>query len=208
MTAILAFAASGIAFVAGDTKRATAMHPATKVHRWSTSVVFAQAGNGQQLSALIGQMMVCRPILGEDLNGLKAAFTQLSKTFHDQALAAQAQSRTPHLVDTDGTILVADADSGDVITLDFATGNCSSPHVPFGAGGVPQLVTEASVRWSAQNQSLDLWATDAISACVGATVNWPIDLLIVRPNDLGGALTVQRRHIRGLVGSGDPNFYK
>jgi hypothetical protein len=206
MTAILAFAALGVAFVAGDTKRIMALHPATKVHRWSTSVVFAQAGNGPQLSGLIGQMMVCRPVLGEDLGGLKDAFTQLRKTFHDQALAAQAKSRTPQYVDTNGTLLAADAESGDVIGLDFATGKCSPPQMPFGTSGVAQLATEAATQWPVHAPALDLWAAASINGCVGPTVAWPIDLLITRPNDPAGALTVQRRHVLGWVGPSDQSF--
>lgn len=206
MTAILAYASPGVAFVAGDTKRVTAAHPATKVHRWSTTVVFAQAGNGPQLSSLIGQMMVCRPILGESLDGLKDAFKQLRKTFHDQALAAQVQSRTPQYVDTSGTLLVADAQSGEVIALDFATGACSSPKVPFGTGGVAQLSAAAAARWRSHRLQLDLWATASINACTGAAVAWPIDVLITRPNDPAGALTVQRRHELGWIGPSDTAF--
>jgi hypothetical protein len=206
MTAILAYASPGVAFVAGDTKRVMATHPATKVHRWSTTVVFAQAGNGHQLSSLIGQMMVCRSMLGESLDGLKDAFTQLRQNFYDQALVAQAKSRTPQHVDTNGTLLVADADSGDVIALDFATGTCSSPKVPFGTGGVVQLSSAAAVQWSNHGLQLDLWATASINACTGATVAWPIDLLITRPNDPAGALTVQRRHQLGWIGPGDTAF--
>lgn len=206
MTAILAFAARGLGFVAGDTKRATALHPAVKVHRWSTTVVFAQAGNGQQLSSLIGQMTASRHVYGENLQGLVNAFAQLREHFHDQALTVKAKSETPHLVDTNGILLVADAASGVVVDLDFASGHRHSPQGPFETGGVPQLVTEAAHRWSALSQALDVWAVASIDACVGLAVSWPIDALIVKPHDATGSLTVQRRYEVGWTRSADPHF--
>ena len=206
MTAILAFATKGLAFVAGDTKRVTAFAPAIKVHRWSTTVVFAQAGNGSQLPSLIGQMTAVRPIMGENIQGFENAFAQLRKHFHDQALAAKAQARVPHHVDTDGTLLVADAASGVVISLDFASGHRSPPQAPFGTGGVPQLAAQAANRWGALAPALDLWAVASIGACVGITVSWPIDALVVRPHDPAGSLTVQRRYEIGWNGPDDPLF--
>lgn len=206
MTAILAFAAPGVAFVAGDTKRVTAAHPATKVHRWSPTVVFAQAGNGTQLSGLIGQMMVYRPILGENLDGLKDAFGQLRKVFHDKAVKAQAEARAPQLVDTNGTLLVADAESGEVISLDFAGAPPSCPLVPFGTAGVAEIAGAAATRWATHGSKLDIWATDSIRACIGPTVGWPVDLVIARPKGSAGALTIHRRIEFGWAGPGDPAF--
>lgn len=123
-----------------------------------------------------------------------------------QALAAQKLSCTPQYVDDNGTLLAADAESSDVIALDFATGRCSPLKVPFGTGGVAQLAAKAATQWPVYGPALDLWATGSINECVGRTVTWPIDVLIARPNDPDGALTVQRRHELGWVGPGDPNF--
>jgi len=102
--------------------------------------------------------------------------------------------------------LAADAESSDVIALDFATARCSPLKVPFGTGGVAQLAAKAATQWPVYGPALDLWATGSINECVGRTVTWPIDVLIARPNDPDGALTVQRRHELGWVGPGDPNF--
>jgi hypothetical protein len=204
MTAIVAYAKRGLAFVAGDSKRAGANFPVTKVHRWGKDIVFAQAGNALFLSNLIAQMMALRYQYGEHLDGFREAFAALRGHFHCQAIASLKTSSTPHLVDTGGVLLVADGDSGQVYSFNFADGS----ETPLGSSGVGGVVQgrAAAEQWSINAPALDVWAVNVIADCIGSSVDWPIDVLIARPDDVVGALTVQRRHKAGSAAPGDPAF--
>jgi hypothetical protein len=204
MTAIVAYAEEGLAFVAGDSKRVSANFAVTKVHRWGKAVVFAQAGNALHLSNMIAQMLALRFHHGDHLQGFRDALGEVRKTFHDRAVAVKKASRTPDLVDSDGMLLVADAVSGQVYAFNFADGEESALGT-LGVGGVAQLAA-STAQWSVDAPALDVWAVNVIAACKGATVDWPIDILLVRPGDQAGALTMQRRLEIGWAGPDDPTF--
>lgn len=207
MTAIIAYAKSGYAFVAADTKRS---HPAfptavTKVHSWSQNIVFGHAGNADQLPRLIYQMLEFRGsmMVGDDLNGFYHAFENL---YSNYAKAAATAAEVNPKVDQNGTILVADAISGKVYKIDFQTGNCESTNVGnFETAGDPSIAEIATSSWKKGRIDLDQWSCDSIGhLCTSISitgVDWPIDMLISRPVKHAGQVIIAARRDEAKRGS-------
>ena len=69
MTAIFAYARDHVSFVAGDTLRVDAnlvKRTVCKVHHWSDKVVLAQAGEADQLTELIANLLPLSGWFAED----------------------------------------------------------------------------------------------------------------------------------------------
>jgi hypothetical protein len=210
MTAIVAFAAAQIAFIAGDTKRSGLPCPGTKLHIWSDRIVFGQAGNSLYLGQAIGIMQANRAMYGDEVNDLFDAFDAVRPIFHRKALDANAMSPSA----ADGKLLVAVAgkqpSTGTLWIVDFAaTKNIQKVIGPVSAIGIADLDTIAMREWQtvySSNQNcitkllglsghvaLDRWATDCITKVLGPTVDWPIEFLIARPSDCKNRIIVKQR---------------
>ena len=221
MTAIFAYAQNDIAFVAGDSLRnITLLGPTTvqKVHQWSPTVVFAQAGDGTFQSRLIANVLTLQPNLvashpnDPDDVRLIHSYTQLWPTYWAQASAyfSKLASGNAHIR---GTILVAAAADNHgparIHAIDFATGQ-----VKLCAGSIEAEGTDPPA-FSALAQTLyndlyvpntafaiDDWALRCIDTCVAShpnDVGWPADLAIARSSNPGAA-TLQRFGSHSLAG--------
>jgi|SRR5437879_3477066 len=207
MTAIFAYAHAGIAFVAGDTRRVAPNGATTsvcKVHQWSEGVVFAQAGEAQFLTQLIGKV---RPLMGfypPTVEGLFESFRQLNHVFWKRAeveYAAKGKSVT------EGTILVACVattfEPARIFKVDFQTGNavpCVGSVAADGTdpeqfeGIATQNLSSARGTGGAGVQ-LDLWASRCIEESAKSHpkyIGFPVDVLIARQSE-NHRVTVQRR---------------
>lgn len=202
MTIIVGYAADGFAFVGGDTKR-TLTDPVIKLHRWSAAVVFGQAGNALHLSALIGQMIGYRGMFGDEVGGLIKAFQQLYST-HQTAARAKAASNPK--ATAAGDLLVADAASGGLFRLDFATGLPTALSGRVAGIGVPGVDATAKAEWVTNGPALDEWTVSCVQAHLSLEVDWPVDLLLARPDDPAGATSIFRRLEVGWLGPSDPLF--
>lgn len=183
MTAIIAYAEAGYAFVAADSSRSQSgviFHQTVKVYSWSDKVVFAQSGNALQQYGMIAQMLSWRGFpYPHDMSGFEAAWLAFQP--HWQKEAGRLKLKNP-LVATDGTILAADAASGKVKSFDFATGTVSI--VPaFGYAGFPNVGPAATAAWGAGRRDLDMWAVDTINPICASNsgIDWPIDLMLCVP---------------------------
>lgn len=213
MTAIFAYVTADIAFIAGDTLRVDPsglLPPMTicKIHYWSESVIFGQAGSQHQ-SSMISEMKLKKKQYTDPKTGniyfddsehwLFQSFNSCQSIHYPRALAASG----PIL--SQGSVFVASPNpAGELFCYDFASGSRSIIGGSIAAGGTnPALFLGSAQRHmttlgaaGSKSLPLDQWAkmclTDAIAACP-ATVGWPADLLISRPDGLGGRILVQRR---------------
>lgn len=207
MTAIFAYAHEGTAFVAGDTRRVAPSGMATsvcKVHQWSEGVVFAQAGEAQFLTQLIGAF---RPQMGfypPTVEGLFDCFRQLNETFWGRAEVEYAKKGKSV---TEGTILVAcvstTSEPARIFKVDFQTGNAVPCVGPVAADGTDpstflaiatQNLSTARGTCGAGVQ-LDLWASRCVKEAAETHpkyIGFPVDLLIARQSE-GHRVLVQRR---------------
>jgi hypothetical protein len=219
MTAIFAYAKGDIAFVAGDTLRADPLHvlpPAcvVKVHDWSGTVVFGQAGNAHHQSAMIADIRQNKNYRPDDDTGLANAHQNLRSLHHQAAVAKSG----PNL--SNGTLLVAAAQTAAfparLSTLEFSTGNHQLLTGAIAADGtkpadflaIAQTHMQALSAAGSGTIALDRWAmmciSDAVSVCPN-DVGWPADLLIARSDGLGGRI-VARRRIMPTAAAGHPCF--
>lgn len=183
MTAIIAYAEAGYAFVAADSSRTLSggiYHQTVKVYSWSDKVIFAQSGNATQQYCMITQMLAGRGVSYlHDMSGFEAAW--LASQPHWQKKAARLKSKNSSVA-TDGTILAADAASGEVKSFDFATGTVSIV-AAFGYAGFPNVGPAATAAWGAGRRDLDMWAVDTINPLCASNsgIDWPIDLMLCVP---------------------------
>lgn len=205
MTAIIAYAEADYAFVAADSSRSQSggvFHQTMKVYSWSDKVVFAQSGNALQQYNMIVQMLSGRGFPHpHDMSGFEAAW--LASQPHWQKEAARLKSKNSSVA-TDGTILAADAASGEVKSFDFATGNVSTV-APFGFAGFPHVGRAAKTAWGAGRRDLDMWAVDTIAPLCASNsgIDWPIDLMLCAP--LPYERTVSTR-LASRLSIGRPDF--
>ena len=180
MTAIFGYAEGDIAFVAGDTLRADPLHvfpPAcvVKVHDWSDTVVFGQAGNAHHQSALIAEIRRDKNYRPDDDTGLANAHQNLRASHHQAAVAKNG----PNL--SSGTLLVAAAQTATfparLSTLEFSTGHHQPLTGAIAADGtrpadflaIAQTHMRALSAAGAGGIALDRWAmmciSDAVAMC-------------------------------------------
>jgi hypothetical protein len=196
MTAIIAYAEPGFAFLAADscrTQTTGVYSQAVKVHSWSNKILFAQSGNVSHQFQMIYQMLSGRGFpYGHDIKGLERAWETCRPDFVEEAKAAGVP---------DGTILVADAVSGEVKSFDFASGNISV-EAPFGAAGFSTVHGSAGIAWGTGRKDLDMWAVEAIGGLCAADsgIDWPIDLMMHR-NDGSYERTISMRLDGSLTAS-------
>lgn len=203
MTAIYAYASGDIAFVAGDTRRGfnRGMIPVTscKLHRWSDHVLLAAAGEAEFLTDLIHRMLS----RVAPLSPTSADFICTFRQVHDNYWA-RAQRRY-NGASPSGTVLVASAAHGgipaNIVEIDFATALPTTiSGVTHAHGSCPtQFQADATRLLAACTTStgieLDRWGAMCIDAAVTqspGTVDWPADLLIVRPQGNEKMLTMRR----------------
>ncbi len=182
MTSVVAYAEPGYAFVGADTRRRPSFMdlPTIKVHTWGENVVFSQSGNANHLSQCIGIMMAFRGTLFDtDIWGFKAAFSQYQPVY--QRHAQESEKISSH-VSVNGTLLAADAQTGTIISCDFATGAISTIPAPAFCGD-PLTRIHMNTAWGSGRKDLAHWACESISPLCSAkgSVDWPIDILISRP---------------------------
>ncbi|OAG71927.1 hypothetical protein A0J51_02935 [Gluconobacter japonicus] len=176
MTAIVAYAEPGFAFLAADSCRTQTdetYSQTVKVHSWSNKVLFAQSGNVSQQFQMIYQMLAGRGFPHDhDIKGFENAWQECRIYFAEKAKEVGVP---------DGTILVADAESGEVKSCDFASG-IISPAAPFGAAGFTAVRGHAETTWGTGRKDLDMWAVETIGGLCAANsgIDWPIDLMMCR----------------------------
>jgi len=192
MTAVIAYAEPNYAFVAADSKRILGFFPTVKVHTWGPKVVFAQSGNAVHLSQCICAMAAFRgSVWDTDFRGICAAFSSNQPVHQANALAAQSKNSS---VSIDGTLVVADADSGILTQFDFRTGVRTPVGSPT-ASGDPATTPSMMAAWgSSGRKDLAMWAYDSINPLCGTipSIDKPIDLLISRPDTYGQIVVGQR----------------
>jgi hypothetical protein len=228
VTAIFAYAAGDIAFIAGDSLRgdplkAFSIHTVFKIHHWGDRLVFGQAGS-QYLSDWVMETRRRKSQWFDSATGstifddLEVWFEKtlgISRATHYQEALAKCG---PAL--SMGVLLAASVDSHGkaqrLTSYDFATGVRNVLAGECAAEGVDAtLFTRIAAKHMIALKSrgaisvpLDEWAqmcvSDAIAAH-GVSVGWPCDLLISRPSAHGGRILVQRR-INNSSTCGDPLF--
>lgn len=192
---------------------------ATKVHVWCDGVLIAQAGDGKYLSQLIAKLWMMRPNIlalpDKDENEcLIHGFKTFRQEFYEQALKAYTDRfGAGGKAMSDGTILVAVAANGTrsacIRHLDFATGNVTTTSNEVMAGGSDPAAFEANadaqltaMRIGGQRFQIDEWAVQCLDAAIAAhpqSVDWPIDLVLTRPDGQGGRLVLSRRVPKGCT---------
>jgi hypothetical protein len=208
MTAIVAFAQTGYAFLGGDTKRTMALFPASKLHSWSDTTLFGQAGNALKLTEAIGVCFKCQPQFGCGLDGLLTAFDQARKVIYPQAVAANSKGAS-------GTLLIAHI--GDKVhpaglwTMEFDPAIPAIPvTTPIFGIGVSAIIPAANQIWDAARPagpfSLGRWAMDSIESVVSPDVDWPVDMMISRPGMSPDARLVIRQRLIGHMNIPDAMF--
>jgi hypothetical protein len=207
MTAIFAYTEDEIAFIAADTRRATAAGlmsaVAAKVHRWSEYILLAQTGAGTHMTRLVQEMMLLRDKHSdrENLEGLTATFKALREKHY-----AEATKQSKYTVA--GTLLAACAADGispaQIVTFDFANGQQATVTVGgevYAHGSNPsQFLSIARAEISKARASspveLDRWAMSCIEKAAqmhASAVGWPADIAIARPDPPSTRLIVLRR---------------
>jgi len=208
MTVIIAHAAAGRAFIAGDTKRSGMPLPVRKVHVWSDQVLFGQAGNGTYMSKAIAAAFACQGLHGDDLAGLIASFDAARKAVYPQSVAANANSSLAA-----GTLLIACSDPASggpsiwTIELDPTVAPTLQAGPVFGIGTVG-IAASAAALWAGgvvAANTLPTWATACISAHRGPTVAWPIDMVVAQPS-LPGERAVLHQRLASPTSTPDPGF--
>ena len=210
MTAVYAYAQDNVVFVGGDscrTDRRGVRVPACKLYHWSDSVLFAQAGEAQFLTQLIGKVLPLMGFYPPTDEGFFDAFAQLNGRFWSEAeqyYTARKAGSVPA-----GTILaVATATSSTsarIHRVDFRTGlpTLSNQLLEADGAAAAQFTSDAqrhflALRAASSNNGvpLDKWAalcvSDAATSHPGV-VNYPTDALIGRPSTAGDRVLVQRR---------------
>lgn len=200
MTAIVAYAEPGFAFLAADSCRTQTKETysqTVKVHSWSNKVLFAQSGNVSQQFQMIYQMLSGRGLPhSHDIKGFESAWQKCRIDFVEKAKEAGVP---------DGTILVADAESGEVKSCDFASGIISS-ETPFGAAGFTAVRGRAEAAWGTGRKDLDMWAVETIGdlCAPNSGIDWPIDLMMCRM-DGNYERTISTR-LNGSLSAGRSDF--
>lgn len=216
MTAIFAYSSPTVAFVAGDTCRAVPGSPlpstiTCKVHFWSDQAVFGQAGTQFQ-SELIACMKIAKQQWTDPTTG-SVQFDDSESWLHKayvrcQPLHYQNAVKRNRASLSNGSLLAAYVDvvagSHGLARYDFSTGTRTTLAGQVAVDGADEMAFLAiankhltTLRSSSTGTiALDEWAyrclADAIARCP-TSVGWPADLLIARPDNLGGRLIVQRR---------------
>ncbi|MFN7107245.1 MAG: hypothetical protein ACK4MY_03400 [Brevundimonas sp.] len=196
MTAVFAYSNGATAFVAADTQRTSwgnVALSAVKVHAWSETVLFAQIGEAQFLTELVGRLLPQRGFLVEGPEGLIEGFRMYAPLLWPKVESSYKAKKLPPPA---GTLLVAVADTAwggpSLFRLDFETG-AMTPVLGDTAGdgttgfdydkeGADQLVLHTSAGASG-GLPLDLWGSACIANAIAAsptTINWPSDQLISR----------------------------
>jgi len=208
VTAVVAYADAEIAFVAGDTSRTYAGNVsirACKVHRWSDSVLLAQAGEAEHLTKLIAAVLPLGGFYGGNHHEFLKCFRQLNGTHWNNAVQSYTAKgkATP-----EGTILIAcastPADPAQVYKLDFETarltalGNCGADGTGGAALSEKALAELNNLRGSsnAPGIHLDTWAARCIEGAAltnPGVVDWPADMQIARPSGTSDRVVTYRR---------------
>jgi hypothetical protein len=214
MTAIFAYAAKNIAFVAGDTCRtskANLQYEACKMYPWSEHVLLAQAGEAEFLTDLICRLIARVSPLASTKFGFITNFQQIHDRFWRRAQKRYGGNSPA------GTVLIASASIGGtpatIDKIDFETGIVTpitalvSAHGSLPAQFQNQAAALLSTHTSSAGVQLDNWALDCVDYAIRAhpaTINWPADLLITRPI-VNGRLIAKVR-IATPASPGDPMF--
>ena len=215
MTAVFAYADGDNALVAADTRRtARGGFPgsARKIHRWSETVVFAQSGEAEFLTQLIGHMLPLGDHLGPSDEKLVEAFGALHAHYWQLAVAKYAgKSFGPVPA---GSLLVASAAAyglpARITKLDFQSGLATPSHSITDADGSSTSAFQADaarnlVQVGAGNSSLALddWAMRCVGDAVATApvvIDWPADILLTRL--VGGRRVIVGRRVQ----PGDPSL--
>ena len=200
MTAIFVLAHGPHVFVASDTKRQIGgmERVAAKTQRWSPRVLVAQAGTGEAVQRLFGQMLSWEsrsPVLAST-HGLIQVFLQLAVAAQEREIAAMNHkvSQLP------GTLVVAEAGNEDgqtpprISVIDWPSQKVHHPEGSIYAdGSAPAEFTQiAADAFEVLKPTEDIefdagaWAVHAFEEVLRHEhwqhlVGWPLDLTISRP---------------------------
>jgi hypothetical protein len=209
MTAVFAYADGDNALVAADTRRtAPGGFPgsARKVHRWSETVVFAQSGEAEFLTQLIGHMLRLGDHMGPTDEKLVETFRALHARYWQLAVdkyAGKSFGAVPA-----GSLLVASAAAyglpARITKLDFQSGLSTPSHSITDADGSSASEFQAGAArdlaqvWAGNSSlALDDWAMRCVSDAVAAVpvvIDWPADILLTRL--VGGHRVVVGRRVQ------------
>ena len=213
MTAIFVLAHGPYVFVASDTKRQIGgiERIAAKTQRWSSGVLVAQAGTGEAVQRLFGEMLSWEnrsPDLATT-DGVVHVFNQLAAAAQKREIEALTQpvSQLP------GTLIVTEAGTEDgqtaprISVIDWVTQKVHHPEGPIhGNGSDPAEFTKiASEAFEALKPTGDTefdagaWAVHALQEVLRHKqwqdkVGWPLDLTVSRPFEGHRHVVYQRVH--------------
>lgn len=228
MTAIFAYSSPTVAFVAADTFRSVPCSPlpsviVRKAHFWSDQVVYGQTGT-QFLSRLSADIQVAKQQWTDPITG--AVYYDDSEDWLHKTFLRFQHSQQTSAIDTigvalsNGSFLVAYVDGAGsghgLARYDFAGGNRTRITSQVAADGTDEkaFLDIAKKHLAAMHAassgpvSLDTWARKCMADAIARhpkAVGWPADLLIARPDGLGGRQVIQRR-INSSSAVGDPLF--
>ena len=194
MTAVFAFAQGDIIMVFGDTLRG-GTSTVSKLHDWNDTVLLAHSG-----SAALSRLIACMRAGQPQFPDFSVAFNQYRSIIRQQCI-----ERTKVPAACNGTILLTELAQPSITAFDFATGS-SLPLVDniVANGENPDAFTDLAKKHfatiastcSTGNMALDEWAKQCVGDAIQlypATVGWPAEALIARPDGLGGRIIVRRR---------------
>lgn len=210
MTAIFAYADGDVAFVAGDAARTYPVFGrlnAIKVHRWSDTVLLAQAGDGVFLTRLLLRMRERAPAIRHHHASLAS----------DQQFIQAFQSMRPNYVSGSiraggrggGIVLIAAAADAfgpaRINSVDFASGALAPPTaaVVLADGADPVGFTAQAKATLPSNRAgwqIDDWAVDCIDFAIRGfpqDVGYPAHMLLSRASTSGSRYTLERSFTPG-----------
>lgn len=216
MTAIFVYAQDDVAFVASDTKRQIHGYAtvAPKTQRWSENIIISQAGFGEGLQRLVGELMSWQHRSATMLTGagIVHAFNQVAAERLQAEIARLHRPQGQHLIG--GTLIVAEAakngSAAQILTLDWRPGTSTPQLGPVYADGSDQhaFMGIAQAEFSAMGSGtrpfdLAAWGMACIAkaqaSASGVAVDWPVDLTICRIEN-GIPVSVTQR----VANSSDP----
>lgn len=193
MTALFAYAADEVAFIASDTCRALGglRSLAAKTFQWSDTLLVAQTGFGEGLQRLTGEMK-SRQHYDPSFRGQKGVYSLFDRHRAYRLELERFNSKVPSVVG--GTLLSVQLGSvrgpASIVTLDWVSGAVSSQTLPVYADGSDptlfnQIAQSQLAALPANNLDLGQWATRCMQDVMACTtmvgvVDWPLDLAIIR----------------------------